>query len=47
MKSKNLEALQKRLADFAKVRNWDKFHSPNNLSIALSVGAAELNEIFQ
>ncbi|MCS3430586.1 nucleotide pyrophosphohydrolase [Klebsiella sp. BIGb0407] len=47
MKSKSLEDLQEKLADFAKVRNWDKFHSPKNLSIALSVEAAELNEIFQ
>lgn len=47
MKTKSLEDLQKELAEFAKVRNWDKFHSPKNLSIALSVEASELNEIFQ
>lgn len=35
MKSKSLEDLQKKLAEFAKVRNWHKFHSPKNLSIAL------------
>ncbi|ENT2938422.1 MULTISPECIES: nucleotide pyrophosphohydrolase [Klebsiella pneumoniae complex] len=47
MKTKSLEDLQKELADFAKVRDWDKFHSPKNLSIALSVEASELIEIFQ
>lgn len=47
MKNKSLEDLQKRLTDFAKARDWDKFHSPKNLSIALSVEASELIEIFQ
>ncbi|HAE79201.1 nucleotide pyrophosphohydrolase [Morganella morganii] len=47
MKIKSLEDLQKRLADFAGARNWDQFHSPKNLSIALSVEASELLEIFQ
>lgn len=47
MKTKSLEDLQKELADFAKARNWDKFHSPKNLSIALSVEASEYIEIFQ
>jgi NTP pyrophosphatase (non-canonical NTP hydrolase) len=28
-------------------RNWDQFHSPKNLAIALSVEAAELLERFQ
>lgn len=35
------------LADFAKQRDWDQFHSPKNLSMALSVEASELVEIFQ
>ncbi|MFJ5407771.1 nucleotide pyrophosphohydrolase [Pectobacterium punjabense] len=47
MKTQSLEDLQKKLADFAKARNWDKFHSPKNLSIALPVEASELIEIFQ
>ncbi|CAI2483302.1 Uncharacterised protein [Serratia proteamaculans] len=47
MKNKSLEDLQKTLADFAKSRGWDKFHSPKNLSMALSVEASELIEIFQ
>ena len=35
------------LASFAEARNWDQFHTPKNLSMALSVEAAELLEIFQ
>lgn len=40
-------ALERRLAEFAAARDWDRFHSPKNLSMALSVEAAELVEIFQ
>lgn len=43
----NLLEIQKKLADFAKERNWDQFHSPKNLSMALAAEAAELLEIFQ
>lgn len=32
---------------FAQVREWEQFHSPKNLAMALSVEAAELVEIFQ
>jgi NTP pyrophosphatase (non-canonical NTP hydrolase) len=39
--------LQERLAQFAAARDWDQFHSPKNLAIALSVEAAELVEEFQ
>jgi NTP pyrophosphatase (non-canonical NTP hydrolase) len=39
--------LERRLAEFAAARDWDRFHSPKNLSMALSVEAGELVEIFQ
>jgi dCTP diphosphatase len=42
-----LQALQQRLAAFAAARDWDQFHSPKNLAMALSVEAAELVEEFQ
>ena len=42
-----LRALQQRLAAFAAAREWDQFHSPKNLAMALSVEAAELVEEFQ
>ena len=32
---------------FSKERDWDQFHNPKNLSMALSVEAAELLEHFQ
>ena len=35
------------LRRFADEREWDQFHSPKNLAIALSVEAAELLEQFQ
>jgi dCTP diphosphatase len=44
---KNLEALRQRLAEFATVRDWDQFHCPKNLSMALIAEAAELVEHFQ
>ena len=42
----NIEEIQKRLRKFAADRDWEKFHSPKNLSMALSVEVAELVEIF-
>ncbi len=39
--------LQQRLAEFASARDWDQFHSPKNLAMALSVEAAELVEELQ
>jgi NTP pyrophosphatase (non-canonical NTP hydrolase) len=42
-----LRALQERLAVFAAERDWEKFHSPKNLAMALCVEAAELVEEFQ
>jgi NTP pyrophosphatase (non-canonical NTP hydrolase) len=43
----NLEQFKKRLHDFAEERDWDQFHSPKNLSMALIAEAAELVEHFQ
>jgi dCTP diphosphatase len=42
-----LTALQAELRRFAAERDWDRFHSPKNLSMALAVEAAELVEQFQ
>jgi NTP pyrophosphatase (non-canonical NTP hydrolase) len=42
-----LEGLRVQLRGFAAARDWDQFHSPKNLAMALSVEAAELLEIFQ
>ena len=42
-----IEELRDELRRFAAERNWQQFHSPKNLSMALSVEAAELLELFQ
>lgn len=43
----SLEDVRQAIADFAQARNWDEFHSPKNLVMALSVEVAELLEHFQ
>ena len=43
----DLSELIERVNDFAAVRDWDQFHSPKNLSMALIAEAAELVEHFQ
>jgi dCTP diphosphatase len=45
--SEALRALQQRVAAFAAARDWEPFHSPKNLAMALSVEASELVEEFQ
>jgi dCTP diphosphatase len=39
--------LASRLAEFARERDWDQFHSPKNLSMALAGEVGELLEHFQ
>jgi NTP pyrophosphatase (non-canonical NTP hydrolase) len=39
--------IRSRLRDFAAERDWEQFHSPKNLSMALIVEAGELVEHFQ
>jgi dCTP diphosphatase len=43
----DIREIQNRLAEFARVRDWDQFHSPKNLSMALAAEVGELLEIFQ
>ena len=42
-----LESLRDQLRDFAAQRDWDPFHSPKNLAMALSAETGELLEVFQ
>jgi NTP pyrophosphatase (non-canonical NTP hydrolase) len=42
-----LKLLQEKLQEFARERDWEQFHTPKNLAMALTVEAAELQEIFQ
>ncbi len=43
----DLLMLRDQLRAFAAARDWDQFHSPKNLSMALMVEVAELMEHFQ
>ncbi len=43
----DLGNIKKRLREFAAARDWDQYHSPKNLSMALIAEAAELVEHFQ
>ena len=47
MSSTELDTLRHRLCTFAKARDWDQFHSPKNLSMALSAEVAVIVEHFQ
>ena len=42
-----LEALRAQLRAFVAERDWDQFHTPKNLAMALVVEAGELVEHFQ
>jgi dCTP diphosphatase len=42
-----MKELIEKLREFAKERDWEQFHSPKNLAMALSVEVAEIVEHFQ
>lgn len=43
----NTELLQKKIRSFVTERDWEQFHNPKNLVMALAGEAGELLEIFQ
>jgi dCTP diphosphatase len=43
----DVAGVQAELRTFASERDWERFHSPKNLAIALTVEAGELLEVFQ
>lgn len=43
----DLDALKQRVRLFAADREWQRFHTPKNLAMAMIVEAAELVELFQ
>ena len=43
----DVQLIQSRLKKFAEERDWEQFHNPKNITMALSVEVAELVEIFQ
>lgn len=42
-----LESLKLRIREFAHARQWEKYHTPKNVAMAMMVEAAELLEHFQ
>ncbi len=47
MKLIDTTALEAKLTEFARQRDWDPFHTPRNLILALTGEVGELAEIFQ
>ncbi len=47
MRNIDLVKLHQEIEAFVAERDWDQFHSVKNLSMALTVEASELQEIFQ
>ena len=47
MSNNELETLKHRLREFADTRDWNQFHSPKNICMALGVEVAEITEHFQ
>lgn len=47
MSEQSVHDLSERLAAFARARDWEKFHSPKNLAMALAGETGELLEHFQ
>tara|TARA_Y100001958_G_C20802466_1_gene265227 strand:- start:145 stop:489 length:345 start_codon:yes stop_codon:yes gene_type:complete len=43
----DLEKYKQKIKEFSDDRNWDQYHTPKNLAMALSVEVSELVEIFQ
>ena len=46
-KSTSLDSLRRQLAEFAAQRDWDQFHNPKNLAIAVAGEAGELVDHFR
>ncbi len=42
-----MKTIKDKLIKFSKERDWEKFHTPKNLAMALTVEVSELLEIFQ
>jgi len=42
-----LHSLRRKIQRFAQERDWEQFHTPKNLAMAMSVEASEIVELFQ
>ena len=43
----DMKGLKKEIIEFSNERDWDQFHSPENLAKSISIEAGELLECFQ
>lgn len=43
----SLNQIKKEIKKFIRERNWEKYHSPKNISMSIAIEAAELMEHFQ
>jgi len=43
----SVQQLQNQVAEFVSERDWEQFHAPRNLAMAISVEAAELLDLFK
>lgn len=46
MQMKDLDSLTKDIVQFRDDRDWKQFHNSKDLALAISIEAAELNELF-
>ena len=46
-KSVSVQQLQNQVAEFVSERDWEQFHTPRNLAMAISVEAAEVLDLFK
>ena len=46
-KKTTIQEIRSLIDSFADERDWQQFHSPKNLSMSISIEAAELMELFQ
>lgn len=46
-KSTTVDQLKQLVEEFISDRQWEQFHSPKNLSMALAIEAAELMDLFK
>lgn len=46
-KAGSVQKLQDDIAEFVSERDWEQFHEPRNLAIAISVESAELLDLFK
>lgn len=44
---KDIDELKKEVKKFRDKRDWEKYHTPKNLALSISIEASELLELFQ